>query len=242
MSGKDEYDRRKTQKKSEIEKRISESWKTKLKDPVTLFTGVLAIVAIFQLIALNSTDTATNKLAESALGQLNEMKAQRLLSIAQQRAKLRRESPVITAITEGGKLAEAGKRIVSWAISPHWKNVGSTDAQGYLGWFDIKTFDVTAPKSIGADDCPDSPIPNPLPEPEVIAQGGEFSQLAKMVPVEDLVAANQGTKYILMFGHIEYRDIFPDTPTHHDDWCVVLLPNDIGRTIMSVPNLRQRVD
>jgi hypothetical protein len=69
MTIKEEYQRRKDATEAQHKKKVWESWRTKLKEPVTLFTGVLAIVSIFQWLALRSTDDATHKLAKAAFKQ-----------------------------------------------------------------------------------------------------------------------------------------------------------------------------
>ena len=66
---KEEYYARKTLREREAKKRTSESWKTKLKEPVTLFTGILAVLALLQFLAINSTDRATHDLAKAAVDQ-----------------------------------------------------------------------------------------------------------------------------------------------------------------------------
>ncbi len=76
ISTKEDYDRRKAAKKAEQEKKFSESWKTRFKDPITLFTGVLAITAMLQSWALISTDIATHDLAKTALAQAEAAKNQ----------------------------------------------------------------------------------------------------------------------------------------------------------------------
>jgi hypothetical protein len=72
---KEEYYARKALREREAEKRASESWKTKLKEPVTLFTGILALLALLQFLALNSTDRATHDLAKAAVEQASIMAA-----------------------------------------------------------------------------------------------------------------------------------------------------------------------
>ncbi len=56
MAAKEDYDRRKAAEKTAQDKKIAEGWKTKLKDPITLFTGVLAILAFAQWYTLEKTD------------------------------------------------------------------------------------------------------------------------------------------------------------------------------------------
>jgi len=47
-----------------------------------------------------------------------------------------------------------------------------------------------------------------------------------------------GDKTLFIGGHIEYRDIFPDSPLHHYDWCDLVLPDDISRNVISFVALR----
>ena len=67
-------------------------------------------------------------------------------------------------------------------------------------------------------------------------------QISKFLSVDDANAVVANTKYILMWGHIEYEDIFPDTSLHHYDWCVAVIPNDIARAIFSFPILKNESD
>jgi hypothetical protein len=43
MTRKEEYDRQKDKKRAEIEKKFSESWKGRFKEPIIIFTAVLAL-------------------------------------------------------------------------------------------------------------------------------------------------------------------------------------------------------
>lgn len=163
--------------------------KSSLRDPIVwatvgifVATAVNVGVGIAQWNALSNTDKATRDLAAAALkqaeaankqvtamqGQLAEIKNQRLLTIAQMRANLRRDNPTITAVGEGHKFIGVGEKLIGWEISPNWKNAGSTDAKNFLGWFDIRAFDVKPPKTVGIADCPTPTPPNPLPDKTTI--------------------------------------------------------------------------
>ncbi|MBI3704005.1 MAG: hypothetical protein HY244_09195 [Rhizobiales bacterium] len=176
-------------------------------------------------------------------GQLAEMKNQRLMTVAQLRANIRREQPNVRAIGEGGKLIVAGEKITGWIISPAWTNAGGTDAKDYRGWFDIKAFDVRPGQTnVQATDCLPIPEPNPLPPAGTFQYGATFLQAAQTLAIEDAVKAQVGTKYIFMRGHIQYRDIFPDTLLHYADWCVAIIPNDLERSLFSFLSLRENTD
>jgi hypothetical protein len=169
---------------------------------------------------------------------LGEMSKQRLLTIAQMRANLRREDPEITPMNERSTPAVQGEKADSWQISPRWTDAGSTNAQEYLGWFDVQAFDRRPNQMLDAKDCPAIPTPPDLPDGTVIPPGHKFPQLAQKLSAQDAFAAVNGGKYILMRGHIQYRDIFQDTSLHYENWCVVIIPNDAQRSIFSFPLLR----
>jgi len=223
------------------------------------------IILILQWRALSSTDVATHDLALAAVdqakaakdaaegikgqlsimqGQLEEMKSQRLVTIAQLRANLRREQPIVNPIGEGGKLIVTGEKLLGWEISPVWINAGSTSAQDFRGWFEIRTVDFAVGKKIGPSDCPMPTIPEDYSPfgGTIIAQGGTFLQLSKRLSIEDATKAMNNPMAIFMMGHIEYKDAFPDTQMHRDDWCVSIIPADIPRSRFTFLTIRDRAD
>jgi hypothetical protein len=262
MISKEEYERRKAAQKTQRDQKITNSWfKKVIGDPITIFTGVLAIVAIFQLRAMLSTDEATHDLAKAAVdqaktaldqakaakdaaegikGQLEEMRGQRLLTIAQLRANLSREDPSVNAYGEDDKIAHVGDKIAGFAISPVWRNVGSTNAKDVRSWFELKVFDIpsSVPKKLSGADCPPLVPPDPLPQPTVMPQGGGIVQLAKRLSLQEINRIGKDA-YALMWGHVEYRDEFPDTPLHFDDWCVGIDPSDVRGARFSFPIIRE---
>jgi hypothetical protein len=99
-------------------------------------------------------------------GQLDEMKAQRLINIANSRANLVRKISV-RATTEGGILAYVGESIIGFQINPDWQNHRSTKARAFRAWFDLKAFDIgpTRPQKLTDKDCPpESPFGCPGPK------------------------------------------------------------------------------
>jgi hypothetical protein len=177
--------------------------------------------------------------------QLNEMKSQRIITIAQTRANLRRDTSV-HALTEGRKPANTGEKIIGFEFSPYWNNAGNTDAIDYRGWFNLRAFGIgpKIPRALSDKDCPPIAAPDPLPEGKVILRDASVIQLAQFLSVEDAIAATDpsDSKYILMWGHMEYRDIyFPETPPHSDDWCVSVAPNDLQRALFSFIVLSEKI-
>jgi hypothetical protein len=148
-------------------------------------------------------------------GQLEEMRNQRLQTMAQTRANLKREQSHVNALNEKGDTASIGEKLAGWAISPVWTNAGSTDAREYRNWFEFKVFDRPNGKLIDDEDCPTLIAPSPLPRAIVVISGQKLTELARNLSLAEAVAMQQGKKYILMWGHIEYKDIyFPVTTAH----------------------------
>ena len=207
-----------------------------------IYTGVLAVATVLLVVATGISTYFLWRSDVGVEGQLGEMQQQRLLTITQIRANLRREQPTYFQIREDGELRGPGDKLGGFAISPNWKNIGSTNAVEYRGWFNLRTFSHGGQHTVTVKDCPELPAPIPLPEGLVVLPGGPISQLARTFSLADAVEAKSQTKYILLWGHIEYRDIYPDTPTYHDDWCEIVLRNDIEKAIFSFPTLQEKVD
>jgi hypothetical protein len=177
--------------------------------------GVVALVAAALVgvaaIYIGNSDSEKSRIVTQ--DQLTEMKNQRLMTIAQLRANLRREQPSVTPVGEGGKLIGAGEKLLGWEINPRWTNAGSTNAEGYLGWFDILIMDRKPGQQIGnPDDCPALPKPDDLPEGAAgtVSPGHQFSQVSRRLNIDDATASLNGTKFVLIRGHIEYKDdLFP---------------------------------
>ena len=197
---------------------------------------VLAVIAIGALRVYNSQLHAMRS-------QLAEMTAARKTSIAQIRANLRREPPQITPWTSDNSPAGTGKPIAYWAISPKWTDGGSTDAIDYRGWFDVIPVHHLPGHLLTGADCPAPQVPMPPAASIVVQAGREIAQFGKKLSSDDVAMAKSEKGYILMVGHVEYRDIFfPDTPIHSDDWCVAIIPNDPATNLWSLPTLKEVVN
>jgi hypothetical protein len=174
--------------------------------------------------------------------QLDEEKAKGVLEKTQLRGNMRREVPQLSQVGAGTDLGGPKGKSTDWAISPKWINVGGSDVLDYKGWFDVQVFDIVPNKKVDSKDCPSLATPDPLPDGIIIHPGGALEQLSKSLSAQDMIAAENQTKYILMYGHIQYRDVFPDSKPHHADWCVVVFPNNIDKNLFSLPTLKDTAD
>lgn len=166
-------------------------------------------------------------------GQLYEMKAQRDMTVAQLRANLRRENFSFSPFdVEHKPVTRAGQKILGWNVSPNWENVGQTDAVDVIAWFKIYPFHYFP--LVPPTECPMLPRQKNA-TPIVIPRSGKLTQLSEELYAPDAQAAANSRGFILISGHIEYRDVFPGAALHQHDWCVIAVPNDIPNNIWSTP-------
>jgi hypothetical protein len=225
--------------------------KKSLRDWLTIIALFSAAAAALITVLVSHGDTrralkdaryATNRQLAASTDQLNEMiaqvqamrdqlaeaKRQRAITIAQTRANILRTDISVTPINDRGTFAATGDKITSWAISPVYANAGPTDAEDYRAWFEIKTFIITSPHKVTASECPTSILPKSI-NGGVFQRNAKITESAKFVSATDILNVTQGGAYILMWGHLEYKDIYYlETPFHYEDWCVVVVPNDPG--------------
>ncbi len=198
---------------------------------VGLFTIILVVVNV-------ATAVIFGKQLSVMQGQLDEAKATTVLTQTQLRANFRRDRIDISPVGD-----ENG--ISSWDVSPMWVNTGSTSAKDWYGWFDIKVID--KPEGVPKEpqgllsDCAPTPRPDPSFGGSVMPPGATISQISKAVSKEDAIKAVKKQSVIMIYGYIEYRDVFPNTPVHHDDWCGELVPQDTSKTLSYV-SLKEAAD
>jgi hypothetical protein len=152
---------------------------------------------------------AADKQVTAMQSQLEEMKLQRLTTIAQMRAFLRRDLPQVTPIGEGGKLISVGELLKGWIISPRWHNAGNTSARQVRAWFDLKTFEAKQGDKVGPERCPEPSAPDPIPAPSIIVQGGDLTQLAKTLQIEDAAKTKEQRSPPGIRGRRRRRDRSP---------------------------------
>ncbi|MGJ5069621.1 hypothetical protein [Bradyrhizobium oligotrophicum] len=218
-----------------------------LREQNALVTAVATVVmAAFTIsLAIDSSRQAASISGQLNVmkSQLEEMKAQRLVTIAQLRANLRREQLAIRPITPRdivGDLA-ADDNTIYWEISSHWTNVGSTDAKRVIGWWEMKSFDNGINGHFGImKSCPEIKTIKPTPPYNgvTIEKDKDVYQFPKTLSLADATRALQGQTYILAWGQTYYNDVFTKA-VHYHNWCVRLLPNDLKKSIFSQPKMSE---
>lgn len=215
-------------------------------------TIVSAAVAALQWWELQKagaqTDSSIAQLkrqADAIDGQLDEMKSQRLLTVTQLRANLRREHPDLHPIGEGGKPIGIGETLLGWEVNPWWTNTGSTDAINTVSWWKLSV--MPFPPAVQGRvnlDCAMPPRPSEKIAPSIVQRENKLIELAQILSTDDAIKASgpNPTEIIELAGHIEYNDVFPGTTLHHFDWCVIAIPHDIQRSDFSFLRSREEVD
>jgi hypothetical protein len=206
----------------------SDRWMITLTAAIAVGGLVSAVIFYLQLAAMR--------------GQLAEMKGQRLLTIAQSRANVARQKIHMFPVGPDGKQIVPGEGDPSgWDVNPELKNVGATEARNFQAWFYIGI--IQAPRS-SIQDCPSFPRPTDG-KPGILPHGESTVLLAKRLTRQNAIDASTANpwKTIFVSGGGEFNDIFfPETSTHHFDWCVVILPNDIPKSVFSFPIFRESTD
>jgi hypothetical protein len=122
----------------------------------------------------------------------------------------------------------------NWRFKPIWRNSGNTPT---------KELTISTICEIGASTLPDDfdfDIPSGIVGGGLL--GPKYENLGGIAPpyplapvtTEDLLAAQNGTKYIYLIGWAKYRDVFPNTDAHITRFCWIILPN--GDPLTFVPN------
>jgi hypothetical protein len=180
---------------------------------VALFTGVLAVVAYKQL-------TATQ-------GQLTEMQIQSAVTRTQLRANLK--------LTMANYVINNDGKAFAWIFTPVWKNAGTTEALRANGWDDSQSFPNDAPEKFDflhpRNKLPDVPFAKSIP------QGDELMSPTRSLTVDEMKNITDNKGQAVIWGHMEYDDVFPHTPTHHIHYCLRIYPANISN-IVSFPLYR----
>ena len=193
---------------------------------VGCFTGLLFVATGLSAWFLYQTDDAIH-------GQLREAREQTITTHAQIRANMIQEDI-------GHELRYENGALVGVFFTPHWKNVGATDARDYVGWYRLTALSGKTNWTVA--DCPNPDRPADVPGPIVVQAGHPLSQEGQLLPIAVInqVLINRGA--IFFAGHSQYRDIFPDDPTFHFDWCQRAVINNLSANEFSFQILRQQAN
>jgi hypothetical protein len=112
-----------------------------------------------------------------------------------------------------------GSRALKWHIHVKWINRGGTPAMNVRSSFLTETF---GPEGMPEDfDCKYE-APKALPS-EYITPTGAFRSPIVTLDASDLAETLSRNKRIYVWGHIEYSDVFLNTPRHRLEFCDELL-------------------
>jgi hypothetical protein len=189
-----------------------------------------------QIAEMADANANTTILADAALRQAGVAEKQ-ILAL---RGNLRQETINIQEIRENvqnpGDQTES--KLTGWLFNPRWTNVGGTDIRRLINWWVLtvvhRASPLTVPEQL-SQPCPpiiktDGPITS-----VVLPPGGGETQTAQKLSIEDarLATGESSSVSIYAVGHAEYDDIFPDTPRHHFDWCILVYPNNPEKSLFS---------
>lgn len=196
---------------------------------IAAFTVLLFIANILLYLSGEKTANAAQTSATAALKQAQAAQFQAYALRANFRFEQIAPHPFDRT---GNPINSPGKNIFGWQLNPVWHNIGGTDARNVIGYWRI----VPAPfVPFDQAKCPPLEFNNRRPEGVSISPGQILIQFAQILPAADAQRASGPTPTEVLFalGHLEYNDIFPDTPIHTVDWCFILAPNDMANSVFS---------
>jgi hypothetical protein len=177
-----------------------------------------------------ATDTATalslsKQAADAALKQATAAERQVYVLRANMRQDAIEPQPIIQ-----------GNYTAGWNMTPVWHNIGGTDATNVAAWWKIF---VLPRNQISISNCPTLTKPPGSIPPASVPPGGQLAQVSQILTADQAISATgiSPSAIIYIADHIEYGDIFPDTPIHILDWCVNVIPNDIRINKFSYLNM-----
>ena len=118
---------------------------------------------------------------------------------------------------------------VVWIFTPVWTNAGGTDAVQATGWDDIEFFD-----SEISDSFDFLTARHPSGQTISVPQGDEFMQQTKSLSAEQIQKIIDQKGSAIIWGYMEYGDVFLKSPRHHIHYCLRVFPANIG-TLISFP-------
>lgn len=186
-------------------------WQRTKTDPIALytlvlaiFTGLLALVAVFQIILMFRAETTSTKAADAAEKAANV--AERAL-IAGQRAFV-----AFVTLNHVPSIKYKTNQMMQWSFAPIWKNAGSTPTRGMTAHVSIRIFDGELPKDWDFPDIWSQALQEPVPlgiSPQSSISGDAIP--VSLEAVDDVIARK---KSLYMWGWAAYSDVFPDTKRH----------------------------
>lgn len=103
-----------------------------------------------------------------------------------------------------------------WKLTPVWKNTGQSDARNVVAWDKIRLFKRDEAEHF---DFLKWPVDRDKVVKLTIPPEGSFSQQTLTATQDDAQAYLSGSSVVIIWGYIEWNDVFDDTPLHSRNWC-----------------------
>ena len=170
--------------------------------------------AIVGLIAIFFGNLDAHHQRQVMLDQLNEAKAQSLITMSQLRARLVIEPHIIPEMKENGE-------IYRYSDTIYFRNTGFTDAINYKGSIEKRIFNKG--EKINFKEMNSSLTirdGNGLP----LAPSQTNLLITQYFTNDEILSAEKGDVQLWIYGKIIYNDVFPSTPIHEQAFCYMLVP------------------
>jgi hypothetical protein len=103
--------------------------------------------------------------------------------------------------------------ILHWSFIPAWRNAGNTPTKGAISCVNSMVSSRKLPDDFDFSDYGPS-------ERIMIGPGAIMHANSVKIPLETMQSIYSGSAHAYIWGWIEYRDIYPETPLHRAEFCV----------------------
>jgi hypothetical protein len=184
-------------------------WKNWTNDPIAVFTGLLTLFNGLLFVSTVALWKVTRKSADAAEASARIAKD---ALIATERAFVFLDEliPEFAIRPRGGNQHEFTRLV----YKPRWRNSGSTPTKNMTLATNWARLDVGSEMGIGSYDGPNAHSQRMFLGPQAI----EWSEAIK-IRLPEATLALQGNGFIVVWGRVDYGDIFPGTRPHFTEWC-----------------------
>jgi len=188
--------------------------------------GITAIATTIIACLTLSIACDSNRQAESIKGELGSMSDQIEITKIQLRPHLKFGINVLPDRVDG--------KVIAFYITPTWDNSAATEAVNVTTWDSWQYFPGSVPDTKDFSKPYGGVTPNMTST--TISNGSPVLQPSLRISSEYIEDARLGRGIIIIWGHIEYSDIFRDMVTYTIDWSNITQPTIIsGETTISFP-------
>jgi len=125
--------------------------------------------------------------------------------------------------------------LYNWSLRPVWRNTGDTPTKDLTLHVECEIRDATLPLGYPFA-YQEADVGTGTLGPKMDMFGGPAPRYPTVLTPEDILQAQQGRRFIYLWGWAKYHDIFPNTPRHITHFCWLI--TSTGDPFDFIPNVQ----